>query len=283
MRLSSTADHCATPEGPDGRGVRARRHDEAAPGAWCFRVGCARLCAGWGPGTHEVPGPQLAATTSGIRNGFPQPPQTIGACASTDGTTRTLRPQSQTAFTRTPPPDEPCRAASAAEAPGGVARGRRRVGLEGALETLRRRAVAALRLGGERDQREAAARVRLLGVVKAQLLGDGQEPAVVVPPGSGRVAHATRGGDAVDCLVQQSLEGEFVPARGRRLPDQGLGRGKIGQFGVVPLNVGPRLCQLCGENRWCLCRAHVMTTSLGASVFRFRGIPNNLHVPVSCR
>ncbi len=35
----------------------------------------------------------------------------IGACASTEGTTRTLRPQSQTALTRTPPPDEPCRAA----------------------------------------------------------------------------------------------------------------------------------------------------------------------------
>ncbi len=35
----------------------------------------------------------------------------IGAWASTDGTTRTLRPHSQTAFTRTPPPDEPWRAA----------------------------------------------------------------------------------------------------------------------------------------------------------------------------
>ena len=35
----------------------------------------------------------------------------IGAWASTDGTTRTLRPQSQTALTRTPPPEEPCRAA----------------------------------------------------------------------------------------------------------------------------------------------------------------------------
>ncbi len=35
----------------------------------------------------------------------------IGAWASTDGTTRTLRPQSQTAFTRPPPPEEPWRAA----------------------------------------------------------------------------------------------------------------------------------------------------------------------------
>jgi hypothetical protein len=52
---------------------------------------------------------------------------------------------------------------------------------------------------------------------------------------------------------------------------------------VVPLNLGPRLCQLCGENRWCLCRAHVMTTSGGTAVFLFRGISNNLHVPVSCR
>ena len=86
----------------------------------------------------------------------------------------------------------------------------------------------------------------------------------------------------MDCLMEQSLEGEFVTARGRRLPDQGLWRGKVRQLGVVPLNVGPRLRQLCGENRWCLCRAHVMTTSGGAAVFLFRAIPNNLHVPVSC-
>lgn len=49
--------------------------------------------------------------TSGMRKGFMQPPHTIGAWASTEGTTRTLRPQSQTALTRTPPPEEPCRAA----------------------------------------------------------------------------------------------------------------------------------------------------------------------------
>src|SRR5215212_7762352 len=55
--------------------------------------------------------PAAAPTISGIRNGFPQPPHTIGAWARTDGTTRTLRPQSQTAFTRTPPPEEPWRAA----------------------------------------------------------------------------------------------------------------------------------------------------------------------------
>src|SRR6476646_7018400 len=123
--------------------------------------------------------------------------------------------------------------------------------------------------------------MRLLGVVEAQLLGDREESAVVVPPRAGRVTHAARGGDAMDCCVKQSLEGEFVTARGRRLPDQGLWRGKVGQFGVVPLDIGPRLCQLCGENRWCLCRAHVMTTSGSAAVFLFRGIPNNLHVPVS--
>jgi hypothetical protein len=105
----------------------------------------------------------------------------------------------------------------------------------------------------------------------------------VVPAGAGRVSHTAGGGDAMDCLMEQSLEGELVSARGRRLSDQGLWRGKVRQLGVVPLDVGPRLCQLCGENRWCLCRAHVMTTSGGAAVFLFRGIPNNLHVPVSCR
>jgi hypothetical protein len=50
----------------------------------------------------------------------------------------------------------------------------------------------------------------------------------------------------MDCLVKQPLEGELVPAGGRGLSDQRLGRGKIGQLGVVPLNVGPRLRQLCG-------------------------------------
>ena len=125
--------------------------------------------------------------------------------------------------------------------------------------------------------------MRLLGVVQAQLLGDREESKVVVAPRAGGVAYSARGGDAVDCLMEQSLERELVPAGGRRLSDQGLGRGKIGQLGVVPLNVGPRLRQLCGENRWCLCRAHVMRTSGRATVFLFRGIPNNLHVPVSCR
>ena len=224
---------------------------------------------------------RAAATASGIRNGLPQPPQTIGAWASTDGTTRTLRPQSQTALTRTPPPEEPCRAAGPAEGAGGVGGGRDRVRLEGALQPLDRRAVAPLRLGVERDQGEAAAGMRLLGVVEAQLLGDREESAVVVAAGAGGVADAAGGGDAMDCLMKQSLEGELGAAGGRRLSDQGLGRGKIWQLGVVPLNVGPRLCQLCGENRWC--RAHVVTTSRSAPVFRFRGIPNNLHVPVSCR
>jgi hypothetical protein len=123
--------------------------------------------------------------------------------------------------------------------------------------------------------------MRLLGVVQAQFLGDREESAVVVTAGARGVADSAGGGDAVDCLMKQSFEGEFVPAGGRRLSDQGLWRGKIGQLGVVPLNVGPRPCQLCGENRWC--RAHVMRTSRGASVFLFRGIPNILHVPVSCR
>jgi hypothetical protein len=64
-------------------------------------------------GCHEQPHPQFAAapTGSGILNGLPQPPHMIGAWARTEGTTRTLRPQSHTALTRTPPPEEPWRAA----------------------------------------------------------------------------------------------------------------------------------------------------------------------------
>ena len=83
--------------------------------------------------------------------------------------------------------------------------------------------------------------MRLLGMVEAQLLGDREESAVVVAAGAGGVTDAAGGGDAMDCLVQQSFEGELGAAGGRGLSDQGLGRGKIGQLGVVPLNVGPRL------------------------------------------
>ena len=62
--------------------------------------------------------------------------------------------------------------------------------------------------------------MRFLGVVQAQLLGDREESAVVVPAGAGGVAYSARGGDAVDCLVEQSFEGELVPAGGRGLSDQ---------------------------------------------------------------
>lgn len=117
-------------------------------------------------------------------------------------------------------------------------------------------------------------------MVEAQLLGDREEASVVVAAGAGGVPDTSRGSDAVDCLMEQPFEGELGATGGRGLSDQGLWRGKIGQLGVVPLNVGPRLCQLCGKYRWC--RAHVVTTSLGAPVFLFRAIPNNLHVPVSC-
>jgi len=168
----------------------------------------------------------------------------------------------------------------AAEGAAGVGGRGRHVRLQRPLEALDRRSVPPLRLGAEPDQGETAARVRLLGMVQAQFLGDREEPAVVIAAGAGGVAHTARGGDAMDCLVEESLEGELVSACGRRLPDQGLRRGKIWQLGVEPLNVGPRLCQLCGENRWC--RAHVRRTSRGVVVFLFRGIPNNLHVPVSC-
>lgn len=122
--------------------------------------------------------------------------------------------------------------------------------------------------------------MRLLGMIQAQLLGDREESAVVVAPGPGGVADTPGGGDAMDCLVKQSLEGELGAAGGRRLSDQGLWRGKIGQLGVVPLNLGPRLRQFCGEDRWC--RAHVVNNEPGPSRVPFRGISNILHVPVSC-
>src|SRR5690606_12308942 len=108
VRLSSTAGHSATPSGwPRTAGAGA--HDVEA------------LRARGAPRRTRYPtlrhprdagrGQPAAATTSGMRNGLPQPPQTMGAWASTDGTTRTLRPQSHTALTRTPPPEDPCRAA----------------------------------------------------------------------------------------------------------------------------------------------------------------------------
>src|SRR5690606_26893447 len=59
-----------------------------------------------------------------------------------------------------------------AEAARGVPRGGGGVGLQRALKAFDGRTVAALRLRGERDQREAAAGMRLLGMVQAQLLGD---------------------------------------------------------------------------------------------------------------
>jgi hypothetical protein len=49
---------------------------------------------------------------------------------------------------------------------------------------------------------------------------------------------------------------------------------------VVPLNIGPRPCQLCGENRWC--RAHDVNNERTPSWVPLRGISNNLHVAVSC-
>ncbi len=163
----------------------------------------------------------------------------------------------------------------------GVGGGGDGVRLQGALQPFGGRAVPALGFGIQRDQRESAAGVGLLGVIEAQLLGDREEASVVVAAGAGGVADTSRGGDAVDCLVEQSLEGELGATGGRGLSDQGLWGGEIGQLGVVPLNVGPRLRQLCGKYRWC--RAHVVTTSPRAPVFLFRGIPNNLHVPVSRR
>lgn len=119
VRLSSTAGHCATRVGravprPTGPPISVNRDGAAPGGADATAFGATRL-PGTAPTTRPAPPARLtqlaAATTSGIRKGLPQPPQTMGACARTDGTTRTLRPQSQTALTRTPPPDEPCRAA----------------------------------------------------------------------------------------------------------------------------------------------------------------------------
>ena len=41
----------------------------------------------------------------------------------------------------------------------------------------------------------------------------------------------------------------FAKLAGSRYQDVVARRGKVRQLGVVPLNVGPRLCQLCGENK----------------------------------
>jgi hypothetical protein len=121
--------------------------------------------------------------------------------------------------------------------------------------------------------------MRLLRVVEPELVGDRQEASVVVAACARGVTDTAGGGDSVHGLVQQPFEGELGAAGGRGLSDQGLGGGQIRQFGVVPLNIGPRDCQFGGKNWWC--RAHVVTTSRERSVFRFRGIPNNLHSTVS--
>ncbi len=67
--------------------------------------------------------------------------------------------------------------------------------------------------------------MRLLAVVEPQLLGDRQEPPVVVAAGARGVTDTAGGRDAVHCLVQQPFEGELGAASGRRLPDQRFGRG----------------------------------------------------------
>ena len=186
-------------------------------------------------------------------------PHTIGAWASTDGTTRTLRPQSQTALTRTPPPEEPCRAA-------GPRKERAVSAVVATVWALRARwsrsMVARYRLlvSGEHDQARSrcwdAAPRRGRGPSRRRSRGIGG-------CGNGRprgVTDAAGGGDPVDCLVQQPFEGEFRAAGGRGLSDQGLGRGQIGQLGVVPLNVGPRLtASSAARTGWC--RAHAVTTS----------------------
>lgn len=60
----------------------------------------------------------------------------------------------------------------------------------------------------------------LLGVLKAQLLGDGQESTVVVAASPRGVPDAAGGGDAVDGLMEQPFEGELSAASGRGLPDE---------------------------------------------------------------
>ena len=105
------------------------------------------------------------------------------------------------------------------------------MGLQRALEALDRRAVAPLRLGVERDQGEAAAGMRLLGVVQAQLLGDREESAVVVAAGTGGVADAARGGDAMDCFMEQPFEGELVPQADDDSPIRDSGAARSGSSG----------------------------------------------------
>lgn len=135
------------PEGPDGRGVRARGHDEAAPGACCFSRRMRPVA--------EQPRPRhpRGAGASARRDDF-RDAERLSAAAADDGRLRQHgrddahvaaavadRLHAHTAAGRAVPRGR------TAEAAGGVARRRRGVGLEGTLEPLRRRAVAALRLG----------------------------------------------------------------------------------------------------------------------------------------
>ncbi len=135
------------PEGPDGRGVSARGHGEAAPGACAFRVGCARWPAGLGP-RHP-----RGAGASARRDDF-RDTERLAAAAADDGRLRQHgrddayvaaavadRLHAHPAAGRAVPRGR------TAEAAGAVARRRRGVGLEGTLEPLRRRTVPALRLG----------------------------------------------------------------------------------------------------------------------------------------
>lgn len=102
------------PPGPAPAGARSGRAGRSDP----RRDG--RGLGAWGEGDagaaarlerRAAAGQAAAGTDSAMRNGVPQAPQTMGAWARTEGTTRTLRPQSHTALTRTPPPEEPWRAA----------------------------------------------------------------------------------------------------------------------------------------------------------------------------
>ena len=138
------------------------------------------------------------------RNGFPQAPHR-SAPAPHRRDDAYIAPQSQTALTRTPPPDEPCRAAGPRKL-----RAVSRVVAALCAWTARcsRSIVERYRLlvAGVMPPGETAARMWFVLVFQPHLLGDAEETAVVVAARTRGVADAARGGDSVDGLVQQAFE-----------------------------------------------------------------------------
>ena len=106
------------------------------------------------------------------------------------------------------------------ETAGGVTAGGGGVGAERATQPVGRRAVPLSAFRGHGDEGETTAGMRLLDVLEAQLLRDGQESTVVVAARSRGVPDTARGGDPVDGFVEQPFEGELGAASGRGLSDE---------------------------------------------------------------